>query len=96
MSVPFLFFHNYFYKDGLNKVPEETTGTKSQLSLATLVKSMTKLNAGRGFKARQKILIDQKKNVGENVSYSQDRNNEPEHDNKLLHPEFICNKKMSI
>ena len=65
-------------------MPEEN---KTQLSFATLVKSMTKLKAGNSFKtARQKsVAIDQKKNsLGENLSRLQDWNNEQAQDNKFL------------
>ena len=69
-----------FSKEGIGKLPEEN---RTQLSFATLVKSMTKLKAGNSFKtARQKSVMDQKKNLGENLSHPQDWNNEQ--DNKFL------------
>ena len=84
----FIFFsrctHELFTKEGLGKVPEEN---KTQLSFATLVKSMTKLKAGNSFKtARQKsVVMDQKKNsLGENLSCLQEWNNEQALDNKFL------------
>lgn len=74
LNVPAINIIGANHKEGIGKLPEEN---RSQLSFATLVKSMTKLKAGNSFKtARQKSLMDQKKNLGENLSHPQDWNNE--------------------